>query len=189
MKRTPLKRNKTFKVRRRPQGSRVSRKPHKKRKERASVRSQKVPDWFSQLPWKSSDHGSNANQRRLWRLVSEYVRQRDFELYGYCAACKTPFTCWQEGQAGHFKAWSRCSGMFKYNEKNLALICAGCNRFGDGVTNANFAVEMQRRHGEDYVEWITAMNLAHKDSRLDTEEIVKYAQEIIRKKATLLQGR
>ena len=93
-----------------------------------------------------------------------------------------------EGQAGHFRSWSKCNGMFKYNDKNLALICAGCNSFGDGVTNANFAAEMQRRHGADYVEWITTMNNAQHGTKMETEELVKYAQEIQRKIATLLKS-
>ena len=143
-----------------------------------------VPEWFKSLPYRASDHGSNAHQKRLWRFVSEYVRQRDAKLYGRCVSCSTPLS-WMAGQAGHFRAWTRCNGMFKYNDKNLALICAGCNMYSDGVIDARFADEMRRRHGQDYVEWIDAMNKSFQGSKLELADLIKYAEEIRNKKAQI----
>jgi hypothetical protein len=142
------------------------------------------PQWFKKLP-PGASHGSNAHQKRLWRLVSEYVRQRDFKKYGCCVSCNKRFGAWNEGQAGHFKAWSVCNGMFKFNVDNLALICSNCNFVSDGVVNARFADEMRRRYGHDYVEWVDAQNKTHQGTKMDLPEIVSYAEEVIKKKDLL----
>jgi len=71
-----------------------------------------------------------------------------------------------------------CNGMFKFNEKNLALICSSCNFIDDGVVNAQFADEMRRRHGADFVEWVLATNNEHRGTKLDVGDIIAYAEEI-----------
>jgi hypothetical protein len=143
-----------------------------------------IPDWFKALPATGS-HGSNAHQKRLWRLVTDYVRERDFKLYGTCAACGVRFSHWKDSQAGHFKAWTVCKGMFKFDVRNLAAICGGCNSFGDGATNYQFGVEMNRRWGEGHTEWIKQENLRHEGENLDTLLLIAYAEEIIEKKKAL----
>jgi hypothetical protein len=145
----------------------------------------KAPEWFLALEYRSSDHGSNAHQKRLWRLVSEYVRQRDFKLYGRCAVCSVPFPSWMGGQAGHFKAWSVCKGMFKYNDMNLAMICGGCNSFGDDSTGYKFGVELNRRHGAGHTDWILQENLRHEGEKMELPLLVAYAEEILTKKKAL----
>lgn len=145
----------------------------------------KAPEWFLALPYKSSDHGSNAHQKRLWRLVSEYVRERDFKKYGKCVACSTKFSSWQEGQAGHFRAWSVCNGMFKYYINNLALMCGGCNSWGDGLTNYRFGEEMKRRYGNDHADWVQKENMMHRGERCELPLLVEFADAIIRLKSAL----
>ena len=143
-----------------------------------------IPDWFKALP-ATGGHGSNAHQKRLWKVVSEYVRERDFKKYGCCVSCKGRFTSWRDGQAGHFRAWSVCNGMFKFNEKNLALICGTCNFISDGVINARFTDEMRRRHGEDFVEWVDLENSKHRGTKMELPEIVAYAEAILELKRKL----
>jgi hypothetical protein len=143
-----------------------------------------APEWFLALK-ATGGHGSNAHQKRLWKLVSEYVRERDFKKYGCCVACGRRFSHWSESQAGHFKAWSVCNAMFKFDIRNLAGICGGCNTFGDGATNYRFGVEMNRRWGEGHTAWIEVENLRHKGEKMDTPLLVSYAEEIIEKKKAL----
>lgn len=143
-----------------------------------------APDWFRALPATGS-HGSNANQKKLWRVVTDYVRQRDFKAHLPCPGCGKHFSAWQESQAGHFKAWAVCKGMFKFDVRNLAAICAGCNSFGDGVTNYRFGVEMNRRFGAGHTEWIDKENLKHEGEKMDLPLLVSYAEEILKKKEAL----
>lgn len=143
-----------------------------------------VPDWFKALP-ATGAHGSCADQKRLWKLVSEYVRERDFKQYGYCAVCKRFFTHWSEGQAGHFKAWSVCKSMFKFDVHNLASICAGCNSFGDDSTGHKFGEEMNHRWGVGHTAWIEQENLRHSNEKMELPLLIAYAEEILKKKNSL----
>jgi hypothetical protein len=75
--------------------------------------------------------------------------------------------------------------MFKYDVRNLAAICAGCNSYGDDSTGHKFGEEMRRRWGQNHTEWIDQENLRHKDEKLELPLLVAYAEEILKKKNSL----
>lgn len=56
--------------------------------------------WIKAIP-PSTSHGTGTLQKRLWRLVSDFVRIRDWYKYGTCVATGVKIENWRSGDAGH----------------------------------------------------------------------------------------
>lgn len=166
-------------VARKTQKGKLGEESKKTKKSKLPKKGYKPPTWFTAI--KPGGHGNTPAQKRYWRLVSIAVRVEDFEKYRRCVSCKRAFDTWQEGQAGHYKAWANCNGFFKYERKNLALICTHCNHISDGPTNERFLTEMQHRHGHDFPEWVERENLKHKGEKMEVWEIVERATPLYEK--------
>lgn len=138
----------------------------------------KHPKWFRALP-QSRGHGNTLAQRKLWKLTSDMVRKEEWEKYGTCVSCHRKIDNWQDGQCGHFKAWSACNGFFKFERKNLALQCGYCNFIDDGVIGTAFGEELKRRYGKKHLEWIEKENIKHTGERLDDVSVVEMAATLL----------
>lgn len=146
---------------------------------RTSTTKYTPPKWFRALP-QSKGHGSSIAQRKLWKLVSDTVRQREFQQYtGKCVSCWRRLDDWRDGQAAHYKAWSVCNGPFKYEMKNLGMSCGYCNYVDDGAVGHAFGEELKRRYGPGHLEWIEQENLKHAGEKLDDQACVRLAAQIL----------
>jgi hypothetical protein len=112
--------------------------------------------WIKAIP-ESQAHGSGTLQKRLWRLKSDYVRIRDWHNYGRTVDSR-PIDNWRDTQAGHFKPYSKCNGMFKFNEVNIHAQSANKNNWGDYEDWKAYEVELVNRYGPLIIEEINAMN-------------------------------
>lgn len=138
----------------------------------------KVPKWFMSIPVGS--HGSNPVQKRYWKVISNFVRQRDFEKYnGKCVSCSARLERWQDGDAAHFKRYSVCNSYFKYNEKNIALSCKHCNHNDDGVVGYNFGQTLIKRYDKNHIAWIEKENLKWRGVKLENYEIVERVEKLM----------
>lgn len=137
----------------------------------------KPPVWFMAIP--TGSHGSNPIQKRLWKLTSDYVRILETEKYGVCASCGKNIGNWQDGDCGHYKAWSVCNNYFKYDQMNLAFQCNNCNRLSDGNVGHNFAETLMRRYGADHLENIEKRNAELHGGKLDDVKLIVIAEDII----------
>jgi len=131
----------------------------------------KEPKWVKSIP-KSSAHGTGDLQKRLWRVVSDYVRIRDWYKYGgCCVATGVYIPHWSEGQAGHFKAYAVCNGMFKFDERNIHLQTANSNYFGDKkgdkAQGYYFGEELKKRYGKNFIEELEKENRKHISEKMD----------------------
>ena len=138
----------------------------------------KSPKWFNAIPYGS--HGSNPTQKRFWKLTSDIVRISDFHKYGgSCVSCSTQFSTYQEGHAGHFKAYGACNSYFKFNRKNIALQCPHCNHIDDGQIGYRFGNELKKRHGDDILDWIMQEDGRHIGMKMENFEIVPMVEKLI----------
>lgn len=149
---TPLRARSTL-------GSRTSGSP-KPAPKKITNKGYQVPKWFNAI--KPGSHGSTPAQKRLWRVVSEYVRQRDFVKYGCCVSCGYEFSDWREAQAGHWLPYSVCHSLYKFDPTfNIAAQCFACNnnlrRSGAHIGHA-FGEELRLRHGPNVLETIIQDN-------------------------------
>ena len=175
MKRSHLKQKTPLKVKR-P----MRRKSTRKRvKRKIPSKGYQPPQWFKDLEYRSYDHGSNAIQKRLWRLVSQTYREQDFNLFGnQCPGCGGFFETWEAGQCGHWLKYSLCNSFFKFERVNLAMICAGCNRKDDAVTLKKIGEALQMRYGSDVLDYIEQENQRWRGVKMESWMIVDYAAKI-----------
>lgn len=129
----------------------------------------KLPKWAKAIP-ESQAHGSGSLQKRLWRVVSDYVRIRDWYKYkGRCVATGRLINHWTDGQAGHFISYAKCNGMFKFDVRNIHLQSARSNSWGDYEDWKGYEQELKRR-GLD-VEFLHSQNRSTQLKLYDTDVI------------------
>lgn len=137
------------------------------------------PPWFRSLPLGA--HGSTPSQKKAWKVVSDFVRQRDWDRYKRCVSCGAYLESWQKGHAGHWRAWSVCHGIFKYDLRNIALQCASCNYLSDGKIGHTFGEELKRRLGDDVLERIDKDNVANRGKKVEEWELVEMCSKLLNK--------
>lgn len=139
----------------------------------------KIPRWIKAIP-ESSAHGSGTLQKRLWRLISDYVRIRDWYKYnGLCVATGRRIDRWQDGNAGHFKSWSKCSAMYKFDEQNIHLQSAQSNSWGDRDDWIAYEEELIKRYGDRIVERIEMQNKLHQGLKPTNSAIIAKMEFIL----------
>lgn len=139
----------------------------------------KIPRWVKAIP-ESQAHGSGTLQKRLWRLVSDFVRIRDWYRYdGRCVATGRYIAHWTLGDAGHFISWSKCNGMFKFDRSNIHLQSKSSNGWGDRDDWKAFEKELVRRVNPDIVEALERVNRSS-DIKIPTSYLIVEMQEVLR---------
>lgn len=91
-------------------------------------------------------------KKKLWKLVSEYVRRRDFGVCFTCGAKKH----WRQMQAGHFIPKKICGADLYFDERNIHCQCFRCN-INLGGNGAIYAQNMRKRYGDEFVNEIYRM--------------------------------
>jgi len=129
----------------------------------------KLPAWVKAIP-ESVAHGSGTLQKRLWHLVSDYVRIRDWHKYKTCIATGKRIEHWQDGQAGHFISYSCCNGMFKFDERNIHMQSAKSNCWGGFSEGAYYEKELIFRHNINLAD-MNKYNLSFQNTK-PTNKIV-----------------
>lgn len=139
----------------------------------AQRKAYKVPSWFSKLP--TGSHGNTPSQKKAWKVVSDYVRERDWKKYmGFCAdGCGTRIEDWHNGDCGHYLAWASCNGLFKYELTNLVLQASNCNRRSDGVIGHGLGEELKRRYNDGHLDWIGLENKKYHGKKIEEWELVE----------------
>lgn len=137
-----------------------------------------IPQWFKKIV-PSPGHGSGVVQKRVWRVVSEYVRQRDFkQFHGKCVSCDRVLERWQDGQAAHYFPWSVLNGMAKFDVKNIALSCPYCNYVSGANIGYAFGNELKRRYGDGVLVEIANLNKSYRGKKMETWELVEFVARL-----------
>lgn len=121
----------------------------------------KLPSWIKAIP-ESQAHGSGTLQKRLWRVTSDYVRIRDwYQFDSSDIVTGKKIRHWTEGDAGHWKSYSVCRGMFKFDPANIHLQSKISNAWGGQEIGHMFGENLKRRYGDTYLQELTAINNSH----------------------------
>lgn len=94
---------------------------------------------------------NSAYKKRLWKLVSEYVRRKDADKNGYvrCISCGVK-KHWKDIDAGHYIPKSRGNCIY-WEIKNIHPQCTSCNRFRHGNLNL-YALALIKKYGQQILQ-------------------------------------
>lgn len=149
------------------------------------------PKWTGCIP--QGSHGSSIIQKKYWKVVSDFVRIRDFYDYGICISCPRKFLSWEESQAGHYKAWASCRGYSKWFVDNCFGQCSICNSSGSSsfvstkdvnVIGGNFKDNIRKRYGAKRIKFIESLD-SYPTEKLEDYEIVDKIKKVILDMSTL----
>ena len=132
----------------------------------------KEPKWVKSIP-QAPGHGSGELQKRLWRLVSDYTRIRDWYQYKRCVATGDYIPHWKESDAGHFRSYSICNGMFKFDIWNVHMQSKKSNAWGGQSIGYYFGEELKRRYGETFLQELEEENMKHINEKVENFSVVE----------------
>lgn len=118
----------------------------RKQKEKEKVKKQKARE--------KKSNSVSVLKKKLWTIVSEYIRLRDSDDENFCTCC----TCgiykhYKDNiHAGHYVA-SGQSSFHRYNEKNIHAQCGLCNVGKNGCV-LEYREFMINKYGLEYTEWL-----------------------------------
>ena len=86
-----------------------------------------------------------ANDDKLWKVFSEYIRLRDVDVcgYGFCITCNR-LIHYSKGDCGH--GIPRQHKATKFNEQNNHLQCKHCNGFEGGKREV-YKEQVNKKYG------------------------------------------
>lgn len=136
-----------------------------------------TPTWIKAIP--RGSHGSGHLQQRLWRLKSDFVRIRDWTAFGTFIDTGEPIQHWTDAQAGHWRSYAECRGMFKFAEMNIHAQTPMGNKLSTSTTWENYRKNLIARYGEEFV---TAIDSSNKNwlLKMSTELVMKEIERTIK---------
>lgn len=141
--------------------------------------------WQKSIP--EGSHGTGTFQKRLWKVVSDFVRIRDFYEFKTCISCPKFIPEWKvaDWQAGHYNPYSVCRGYSKFHLDNIFGQCSYCNRgFNGAPAGARFKENIIKRYGKKRMDWLGTFQ-AMPLEKMDDYIVSKKIKEIIIKMAEL----
>lgn len=123
------------------------------------------------------------NDNKLWKVFSQYIRQRDADEHGYCRC----FTCnfyshWTKMDCGH--GIGRQHWATRYLERNNHAQCKKCNGFEGGKREV-YKQEVDKRYGKG--TWDLLELASKKKSNISQFEIDAMEKYYKQKLKTVLQ--
>lgn len=121
-----------------------------------------------------------ANDAKLWKAFSEFIRCRDVDGTGYgkCITCSR-IIHWKSGDCGH--GIGRQHLATKYDERNNALQCKKCNGFEGGKREV-YKEEVDKRYGPQTWEKLEIMSRqVCKRGKFEIEIMTKHYRELAAK--------
>ncbi len=82
-----------------------------------------------------------------WNVVSEYVRRRDFSMWGTCVSCGKKMESWRQMQGGHFIAAGTGGFELLFDMTNIHGECGYCNGF-DQNHLIGYEQTLEKRYGK-----------------------------------------
>ena len=126
-------------------------------------------------------------KKKLWKLFSLYIRQRDADYRGIatCVSCGKQ-KHWKEGDAGHFIDGRHNSILF--DPRNVNFQCKGCNgglmrgREKPKDVKKNYERFMIRKYGQAVVDELKALDKQEKRfTPKELEDLIKHYREELKK--------
>jgi len=114
-----------------------------------------------------------ANDGKLWKVFSEFIRIRDSDSNGIGRCFTCSFTAdWKRFDAGH--GIGRQHKSTKYDERNVHSQCKRCNGF-EGGQQAIYKEEVEKRYGQGtWDELVLKSRQVCKRGKVEIEVMTEY---------------
>lgn len=86
---------------------------------------------------------------KTWKILSDYVRMRDFILYGVCISSGKRIENWNDTDAGHYVSMGGHGALVGFSDINIHAQAKSDNAFGGMEAGARYRDELVRRYGEN----------------------------------------
>lgn len=86
---------------------------------------------------------------KTWKILSDYVRLRDFILYGFCISSGKKIENWNDTDAGHYVSMGGHDALVGFSDINIHAQAKSDNAFGGMEAGARYRDELVRRYGEN----------------------------------------
>lgn len=119
-------------------------------------------------------------KKKLWKILSVYIRSKDADWRGYTAC----FTCgkvddWRSFDAGHFIPKATSGDALYFEEKNLAPQCITCNRLKGGNLK-EYRIRLIKKYGEKVIQELDELRRAPPFTKADYEEKIRYYTTLVK---------
>lgn len=116
--------------------------------------------YYGKIPLKSRYSGVKA---KSWSILSDFVRMRDFILYGRCVATGVKIMDWRDGDAGHFTSMAGHGVESGFDPMNIHLQSKSSNGWGGNADGHAFGLELDRRYGSGTAKKLSQTRTLVKD--------------------------
>lgn len=115
---------------------------------------------------------TGVNDKKLWKVFSEYIRLRDADKDGICKC----FTCnhrahWKKMDCGH--GIGRQHWGTRYNEKNNHSQCKKCNGFEGGMREV-YRENMDKKYGPGTWDLMNLAKRGKQPSQFEIDQMEKH---------------
>lgn len=86
---------------------------------------------------------------KAWKVLSDYVRMRDFIVYGFCISSGKKIENWNDTDAGHYETMGGHGALVGFSDINIHAQSKDDNAWGGMASGARYRDELVRRYGEN----------------------------------------
>lgn len=94
---------------------------------------------------------------KAWSILSDYVRCRDFVLYGRCVATGEKIMEWRDTDAGHFYTMAGHGALIGFSHLNIHAQSKMSNKLSSASDGLYFADTLKERYGKDILDTLRDM--------------------------------
>ena len=91
---------------------------------------------------------------KSWRVLSDYVRMRDFILYGKCIASGKTIMDWRSVDAGHYESMGGNGVLCGFSDINVHAQAKDSNGWGGMAEGARYKEGLILRYGNEILDEI-----------------------------------
>ena len=100
---------------------------------------------------------TNQVKDKAWAILSDYVRCRDFLIYGTCIATDVRIQHWRECDAGHYESMGGHGAALGFSELNVHAQSKISNKLSPPADGARFKENLIKRYGKKILKEIESL--------------------------------
>lgn len=100
---------------------------------------------------------TNPVKDKAWSILSDYVRMRDWIIYGTCISSGRKIEHWRDGDPGHFHNMGAHGAELGFHHLNIHLQSKIDNLLSEFASGVRYRDELVRRYGDEILPNLEAL--------------------------------